>query len=149
LVEARIGLALALRDLGRDDEARDQGRQLVQDQPESTAVLIFEGERCAESGDIRAAVAAFRKAIALQSSNADAHYQLGCVLMRQLKADEAIASFQTAIAIDPSHFRARWTLVMAQIPTAMRGSRRGAEIPVELRTHAGRARQVVRRREER
>ena len=115
LVEARIGLSLALRDLGRDDEARDQGRQLLQDQPESAAVLIFEGERCTELGDTKGAAAAFRKAIALQGSNAETHYQLGNVLFRQLKTSEAIACYQRALAIDPSHARARWALAMAHI----------------------------------
>jgi len=116
LVEARIGLSLALRDVGRHDEARDEGRQLVQNQPESAAVLMFEGERCAEQDDTKGAVAAFRRVIELSSANTDAHYQLGNVLMRQLKTTEAIACYQRVLALDPLHARARWTLTMAQIP---------------------------------
>jgi predicted O-linked N-acetylglucosamine transferase (SPINDLY family) len=116
LVEARIGQALALRDLGREDEARDQSRQLLEEQPESAAVLIHEGERCLERDDTKGAAAAFRRAIELQSANADAHYQLGNVLTRQLKTSEAITCYQRVLTLDPSHARARWALTMAQIP---------------------------------
>jgi predicted O-linked N-acetylglucosamine transferase (SPINDLY family) len=116
LVEARIGEALTLRDLGRDDEARDAGRELLEDQPESAAVLIYEGERCLERDDTKGAAAAFRRAIELQGSNPDAYGQLGNVLMRQLKASEAIACYQRVLALDPSNALARWTLTMAQIP---------------------------------
>ena len=116
LVEARIGLALALRDLGRDDEAREQSRQLLLDQPQSPAALIFEGTQCLDRDDTKGAAAAFRAAIALQGANADAHYQLGNVLMQQLRAGEAVESYQRALAADPAHARARWALVMAQIP---------------------------------
>ena len=116
LIEARIGLALALRDLGRDDEAREHSRQLLHDRPDSAAARIFEGTQCLDRDDTQGAAAAFREAIALQSSNADAHYQLGNVLMRQLRSREAIDCFQRALAADPSHPRARWALVMAQIP---------------------------------
>ncbi len=116
MVEARIGLALALSDLGRDDEAREHGRQLSQDAPASPAARIFEGTQCLDRDDTRGAAAAFREAIALQGSNADAHCLLGNVLMRQLRSQEAIDSFKRALAADPAHVRARWALVMAQVP---------------------------------
>ena len=116
LVEARVGLALTLRDLGRDDEAREEGRRLSQDQPNSAAALIFAGGQCVERDDTEGATAAFRQAIALQPSNAEAQYQLGNVLMRQLRTREAVECYERALAADASHVRARWTLVMAQIP---------------------------------
>ena len=116
MVEAQIGLALVLRDLGREDEAREHSRRLLHDQPNSAAALIFEGTQCLEREDTQGAVAAFREAVALQSSNADANYQLGNVLSLQRQTSEAIASYQRALAADPSHARARWALAMAQIP---------------------------------
>ena len=90
-------------DLGRDDEAREHGRQLSQDHPASPAARIFEGTQCLDRDDTRGAATAFREAIALQGSNADAHYQLGIALLRQLRSQEAIGSFQRALAADPAH----------------------------------------------
>ena len=116
LVEAQIGLALALQDLGRDDEAREQSQRLMNGRPDSAAALIFAGRRCLEREDTKGAAAAFRQAITLQGSNADAHYQLGNVLMLQLRSQDAIDSYQRALAADPAHALARWALVMAQIP---------------------------------
>jgi predicted O-linked N-acetylglucosamine transferase (SPINDLY family) len=86
------------------------------DQPHSPAALIFEGSQCLTLGDTQGAADAFRRAIALQSSNADAHYQLGNVLMLQLRTKEAIDSYRAALDADPWHARARWSLTMAQIP---------------------------------
>ena len=115
LVEAQLGLSLALRDVGRDEEARDHSRQLVRDQPTSVAALVFEGAFCMDRDDTKGAAAVLRQAVALQSSNADAQYQLGNVLMRQLRASEAIECYNRALAADAQHVRARWALVMAQI----------------------------------
>jgi predicted O-linked N-acetylglucosamine transferase (SPINDLY family) len=116
MVEARIGLALALSDLGRDDEAQEHGRRVLQEHPDSAAARLYEGTRCLNGDDITGAEAALRDAIALQGSNADAHYQLGNVLMRQLRSREAVDSYERALAADPAHATARWALVMAQIP---------------------------------
>ena len=69
-----------------------------------------------ERDDTKGATAAFREAIALQPSNAEAHYHLGTVLMRQLRAARRSTAYERALAADPSHVRARWSLVMAQIP---------------------------------
>src|SRR5205823_62951 len=83
LVEAQIGLTLALRDLGQADEALESSRRLSKDHSRSAAALMFESKVCLEQGDSEGAAKALRAAITLQDSNADAHYQLGNVLMRQ------------------------------------------------------------------
>jgi predicted O-linked N-acetylglucosamine transferase (SPINDLY family) len=115
LVEAQIGLTLALRDLGRDEEARASVARLGRDHPASAAALIFEAAVCLERDDTKGAAAALGKAIALQNSNADAHYQLGNVLMRQLRWPAAIRSYEAALAANPSHVQARWAMTMAQL----------------------------------
>jgi predicted O-linked N-acetylglucosamine transferase (SPINDLY family) len=116
MIEAQIGLVRSLQDVGLEGEAREQGRKLLRDRPDSPAAFVFEGSSCMERDDTKGAAAAFRRAIELQASNAEAHYLLGNVLMRQLRSADAIASYRRAIASDPAHGRARWALTMAQIP---------------------------------
>jgi tetratricopeptide (TPR) repeat protein len=56
---------------------------------------------CDGTGDYDAAIACFRKAIELDPTYAQAHYNLGNALRGQGKVDEAIASYRKAIELDP------------------------------------------------
>lgn len=82
------------------------------------------------------AEACFRNAVAIAPGLADAHYNLGCLLSEQGRADEAIACHEAAIAIDPGFGGARLAVCMAELPIvyrseaeiAMRRQRYGAAL---------------------
>jgi tetratricopeptide (TPR) repeat protein len=131
--KAHNNLALALVELGRLDEAAGHFEQslAIEPKPEIYSDLGFVR---ASLGDTQAALADYRKALALDPScpsahfnlavaalqggnlsDAEAHYRkalagkptaethngLGYVLARQGRADEAIAEFRAALAVDP------------------------------------------------
>ncbi|HTB21579.1 MAG TPA: tetratricopeptide repeat protein [bacterium] len=54
-------------------------------------------------GDYKAAEAAFRQAVALEPSSADAHFSLGYALFYQKRLKEAVAELDMALRLDPSH----------------------------------------------
>ena len=61
-------------------------------------------------GDLDAAIANLRRAIALEPGFADGHYNLGNALVAQGEREAAFASYRRAIAIDPNHVRAHLNL---------------------------------------
>ncbi len=60
------------------------------------------------SSEFVAARAACERALALAPQVAEYHYNLGTVLRVEQEVKAAAASFDTAIALDPDHARARW-----------------------------------------
>lgn len=60
------------------------------------------GARAMQSGQAAAAEQAFREAVRLAPQMAEAHLDLGLVLGREGKVEEAIGSLRQAIALDPS-----------------------------------------------
>ena len=58
------------------------------------------------AGRLAAAAAAYRKIVALRPEVAEAHNNLGSVLLDQGRLDEAAAEFQQAVALKPSLFQA-------------------------------------------
>jgi protein O-GlcNAc transferase len=65
------------------------------------------------SSEFVGAHAAFEKALALAPQVAEYHYNLGTVLRVQEKVEEAAASFDRAIVLDPEYARARWARSLA------------------------------------
>ncbi len=66
-----------------------------------------------EEGDLTAAVACYRQAIALQPELASAHYNLGFALQKQGNLQEASACYRQAIALEPKLVRAHYHLGVA------------------------------------
>ncbi|WP_158920860.1 glycosyltransferase family 41 protein [Acidisphaera sp. S103] len=73
------------------------------------------------------AEACFRNAVVIAPGLADAHYNLGCLLSEQGRADEAIACHEAAIAADRGFGSARLAVCMAELPILYRAE---AEIAV-------------------
>jgi protein O-GlcNAc transferase len=65
--------------------------------------LLDEGERLLERGDFVAAEQTFRRVLLTAPDSAVAHSKLGVALAHQGRADEAIAEFTTAVAIQPTY----------------------------------------------
>ena len=115
MVEARVGLAMALQGLGREKDARAVSDSLQSSHPNSAEALILQSRLCMDRSDRAGAEKALVTAIAAHPSNGDAHYLLGNVLMLGGRWKDALDHSQHAVSNDPNHVRARWSLVMAQI----------------------------------
>lgn len=76
----------------------ERSLELDPDRAEPWSTLGF--IRNAES-DYRAAEAAFRKALAINSNHVDAHHWYGVMLLNQGRFDEALARYEEAIDLDP------------------------------------------------
>lgn len=61
------------------------------------------GKRAVAKKDWNAAVASFRKAVAAEPNNADAHNMLGFSLRWAGRMDEAFAAYERALKLDPKH----------------------------------------------
>jgi Flp pilus assembly protein TadD len=104
LIEVKAASALQSLGAGQVDLAVSELMQLRDANPESAAVRLALGKAQVARRDVAAAIAEFTKAAELDPKNADAHYQLGNVLMR-MKGDSpsAVAPFQKAVALEPGN----------------------------------------------
>jgi tetratricopeptide (TPR) repeat protein len=104
LIEVKAASALQALGAGQVDLAVSELMQLRDANPESAAVRLALGKAQVARRDVAAAIAEFTKAAELEPKNADAHYQLGNVLMR-MKGDSpsAVAPFQKAVALEPAN----------------------------------------------
>jgi predicted O-linked N-acetylglucosamine transferase (SPINDLY family) len=116
MVAARIGLSLSLQAAGRDKEAAAVSDSLQQGHPNSPEALVLQGRLCLAKKDHAGAEKALAAALAADPANAEAHYLLGNVLMLGGRWKEAVESYQRAVNADANDVRARWSLVMAQVP---------------------------------
>jgi Tfp pilus assembly protein PilF len=72
--------------------------------------------RCAKHrlGDLDVAAPAYRKALAIDDKNADAHNDFGVLLGQQGRTIEAVVHFKAAIALKPDFLEAAQNLESAQ-----------------------------------
>jgi predicted O-linked N-acetylglucosamine transferase (SPINDLY family) len=75
----------------------------VPDDVAGADALIVEGDAREDAGQLREAEALFREAIGKAPGHARAHLNLGIVLTALRDDDEAIASYERVLAIDPRH----------------------------------------------
>ena len=127
---ARYGLGIALRELGREDEARHllatasgTRPQVVDPWVDSLAELLADtvgvrlaaGSRAGVEGDLERAVAQFQQAVKLDPENAQARYQLASALGRQGDHRAALEHLRKSLEIDPDNRDARFNLATALI----------------------------------
>ncbi|MCB0039001.1 MAG: glycosyltransferase family 39 protein [Caldilinea sp.] len=108
--ESRMGVAAALAALQHKDQALAEFRQISADWPDFPFARLREGMLLEETGDLAAAIAAYRSAVAIAPDNADAHFTLAYALRRDGQRDLAMAEFQAGLALDPSRDSARQAL---------------------------------------
>lgn len=97
-------MAAMLQGSGRCAEALDYLRQREQLIPEDHVTLVEQGRCLSEVGRLQEAEAVLRRAARIR--DAAAEYNLGVVLDRQGKGDEARRHYERALDIDPFHARA-------------------------------------------
>jgi FkbM family methyltransferase len=94
-------LGVALKELGKLDEAVAAYRQAVRLKPDLAEAHSNLGVALKELGKLDEAVAAYRQAIGIKADYAEAHSNLGIALKAQGKLDEAVAAQRRAIGIKP------------------------------------------------
>ena len=102
LTEAR-----RLREAARLTEARAACEKILQEKPDHQEAVTLLWDLAFDAGSPGAAIDWLNRAIAADNRLAGFHYMLGCVLQAQQKADDAIASFRQALALDPAHVKAQ------------------------------------------
>ena len=71
--------------------------------PESAETYAILGLAHAQRGDVSAAIADFRRAIALDPADAPSHWHLGAALAQQGSLDEALVHLSRSVALDPGN----------------------------------------------
>ncbi len=93
-------LGMVLHRLGRTDEAIAECREAIRLNPDDWSGHIKLGcLLCDEKHDYEGAAACFRRAIALDPSNENAHYDLGNALRHKGQLDGAITEYREAIRL--------------------------------------------------
>jgi len=76
--------------------------EVLQNDPSDLETLIGLGQSLLDDGRVDQALEAFGRVLAYQSNHAGAHFYLGMALGRQRCYTEAIARWQSVIALEPS-----------------------------------------------
>lgn len=105
--------ALALLKLGRADHAAVAARQAAAIAADSPTHLAIAANVLREAGRIREAIAMMRRACALPDADAGSHTILGGMLAVDWQCGAAIAEFETALKLAPSHAQALGGLAQA------------------------------------
>ena len=77
--------------------------ELIINTPDDGSLLVQRGRAFVRLGKWDDALNDFRRAIAIKSTDAEAHYQLGRVLAQKGEYEEAIASFSRTLELLPDH----------------------------------------------
>jgi Flp pilus assembly protein TadD len=94
-------LGVALRDLGKTDDAIAEFKKAAEIDPKYASPHNGLGNALSDQGNIDEAIAEYNKAIELDPKDASPHSNLGVALDNLGKIDEAIAEFKKAIELDP------------------------------------------------
>ena len=106
LSKEQIDAIIALFTSGKYQSALDKLKTLNINFPEDSTLHNIAGACFAGLGDLASAVKSYKKAIAIESDNAKAHYNLGAALHELGKLDESVKSYQTSLSIDPGYAQA-------------------------------------------
>src|SRR5262245_7792103 len=108
LGRSSIALADRARNAGQWELAARLYRKALDRHPRNPPIWVQYGHALKEAGSLHdpdklaQAEIAYRRALSLDLSAADAHLQLGHVLKLQGKTEEAAAAYLRAFALDPS-----------------------------------------------
>jgi Tfp pilus assembly protein PilF len=100
-VYAHYNLGLLAQDAANDALAIEQYDAALKTDPKFTSALYNKGI-VLEPGDLEAAVALYRRALAIDPGLAAAHMRLGFALLHLGKTDEAEKHLSTGVKLDPS-----------------------------------------------
>jgi rhomboid protease GluP len=84
-------------------------------QSQSAPALIYQGRNALQGGDVAAAEALFRQAVARDGSSAEAYFYLGVTLSQQDRFAEAAEAYQAVVRLRPAMAEAHWNLALAYV----------------------------------
>lgn len=102
-ITARYGLVLVDEFAGNKDEALAKLEQIANDHVESSPVWHQLGVRYLSRNDTAKAKSAFERAVAIDPSNAQAHWQLGLLAEEAKDYTTAKSEYETVKQIDPTN----------------------------------------------
>lgn len=109
LQEAKLGLALLEQQSGNSKAAIEKIQEIVS-QKETATAYFYQGTALHQQAKLPEAETAFRKALELDPSYAEARVNLGLILSQQGKFDEAVNEFKQAIRNEPKLAEAHFNL---------------------------------------
>ena len=125
--EAQITRARALAEQDALDAAATVMREAVAAHPDDAWAHYWHGAMEEGLGRTEAAIAAYRKAIAIQPKLIEAQTQLAGALTRAGRLDEALQRLQTVVELDPVHQPRAWfNLGLIRVQTGDVGAARDA-----------------------
>lgn len=104
--------AKALHAAGRLTEAKRAYKKLLSKRPGDPDLRYLAGLLAWQAGDARQAEAHLRHAVRLRSSFAEAHNNLGLVLVEQGRPDEAVECYLRAVELQPEYLLALKNLAL-------------------------------------
>ena len=96
-----IDLLINLYNQGQLAEVEKQAKALLQQYPEAFIVWNIIGLTAAQTGNLDQAIEAFQKALFLNPTDADTHFNMGNALKDQGKLDQAIRAYSISISLNP------------------------------------------------
>lgn len=139
--EAHTNLAIALRDLGRFDDAVASCRRALEIKPDFAEAHNNLGNALLGIGQLTGAVESYRRALEIKPDFADAHNNLGNALQDLRQLDSAAASYRRAVEIKPDFAGAHSNLGkvlqdLGQFDDAAASHRRALELQPDALQHA-------------
>ena len=113
LALARLNLAIALYYAGRPADAVPEAKEAVARLPSSPQAHYVLGLAARGSDSLDEAVAAFRRVLAIDPTDAGAKIQLGQIQLQQRVYDEALKLFQEALVAEPYNVTAAYSVALA------------------------------------
>ena len=105
-LEEAVSIAIQLQQNDQFAEAEAVYGRILEVAPDHPDALHYRRRARPSAGAERRGVALIERSLALVPDRADWHSNLGIVLQERGRLDEAIAAYQRAIALDPSHANA-------------------------------------------
>lgn len=102
-IDAAFGLVLVDELVGEKETAFNRLSELVQSHPESAGLWYEFGMRSVDRNDVKQAKDAFNRAVALQPSFSQAHWQLGLLAEQEKDTATAKKEFELVGQLDPSN----------------------------------------------
>ena len=131
--DAHSNLGVALRDLGRLDDAASSFRRALEIKPDSAGAHSNLGAALQALGQPGAAAQSYRRALEIKPDYAQAHSNLGAALHDLGRLDDAVESHRRALEIEPDYAEAHSNLGNAlrdlgRLDDAVASHRRALEI---------------------
>jgi tetratricopeptide (TPR) repeat protein len=115
LAEAHINKAIALRHLGRIDEALAACDQALHVSPQNATALFNKGTFLLETDKFREATHWLKLAISKNPNYAKAHHNLAYAYRERCDLPAAIHHFERALELDPGYTEAKWNLALSHL----------------------------------